>query len=87
MLELAEDPELPLLERARFYAIFASNLDEYFMVRVAGLRRRIATGFASRAASGLLPREVLDAITQQTGELMLRHAHGVPRRDRAGAGR
>ncbi len=76
VLELAEDPELPLLERARFYAIFASNLDEYFMVRVAGLRRRIAAGFASRAASGLLPREVLDAITQQTGELMLRHAHG-----------
>ncbi|MGB9374157.1 MAG: RNA degradosome polyphosphate kinase, partial [Jiangellales bacterium] len=65
-----------LLERARFYAIFASNLDEYFMVRVAGLRRRIAAGFASRAASGLLPREVLDAITKQAGELMARHAHG-----------
>jgi polyphosphate kinase len=76
VLELAEDVELPLLERARFYAIFASNLDEYFMVRVAGLRRRIAAGFASRAASGLLPREVLDAITKQAGELMARHAHG-----------
>jgi len=76
VLELAEDPDLPLLERARFYAIFASNLDEYFMVRVAGLRRRIAAGVASRAASGLLPREVLDAITSQTGELMLRHALG-----------
>ncbi|MGA7688386.1 MAG: RNA degradosome polyphosphate kinase, partial [Jiangellales bacterium] len=76
VLELAEDNELPLLERARFYAIFASNLDEYFMVRVAGLRRRIAAGVASRAASGLLPREVLDAITKQAGELMARHAHG-----------
>ena len=76
VLELAEDPDVPLLERARFYAIFASNLDEYFMVRVAGLRRRIAAGVASRAASGLLPREVLDAITVQSRELMLRHAHG-----------
>jgi polyphosphate kinase len=76
VLELAEDPDLPLLERARFYAIFASNLDEYFMVRVAGLRRRIAAGVASRAASGLLPREVLDAITSQSRELMLRHSHG-----------
>jgi polyphosphate kinase len=76
VLELAEDPDLPLLERCRFYAIFASNLDEYFMVRVAGLRRRIAAGVAGRAASGLLPREVLDAITTTSKRLMLRHAEG-----------
>ena len=56
VLELAEDPDLPLLERARFLAIFASNLDEFFMVRVAGLKRRIATGIAVRAASGTMPR-------------------------------
>ena len=61
VLELAEDRRLPLLERARFLAIFTSNLDEFFMVRVAGLKRRIAAGVAVRAASGLMPREVLDA--------------------------
>src|SRR6478609_8742935 len=50
VLELAEDQSLPLLERARFLAIFTSNLDEFFMVRVAGLKRRIAAGVAVRAA-------------------------------------
>jgi polyphosphate kinase len=74
VLELAEDPALPLLERVRFLAIFASNLDEFFMVRVAGLKRRIAAGVAVRAASGLLPREVLEAIWHETRELSSRHA-------------
>ncbi|HEX4977603.1 MAG TPA: RNA degradosome polyphosphate kinase, partial [Nocardioides sp.] len=58
VLELAEDPRQPLLERVRFLAIFASNLDEFFMVRVAGLKRRIAAGVAVPSASGLMPREV-----------------------------
>jgi polyphosphate kinase len=66
VLELAEDPDIPLLERARFLAIFASNLDEFYMVRVAGLKRRIATGIAVRAASGLEPREILHEIAQRT---------------------
>jgi len=74
VLELAEDPDLPLLERTRFLAIFASNLDEFFMVRVAGLKRRIAAGVAVRTASGHLPREVLDRIWQNTTQLMHRHA-------------
>ncbi|WP_407639465.1 RNA degradosome polyphosphate kinase [Kitasatospora azatica] len=74
VLELAEDPEVPLLERTKFLAIFASNLDEFFMVRVAGLKRRIATGVATRSASGLQPREVLDQIWTRSRELMARHA-------------
>lgn len=74
VLELAEDADLPLLERVRFLAIFASNLDEFFMVRVAGLKRRIATGIAVTAASGLSPRQVLEAISERAHELMERHA-------------
>jgi polyphosphate kinase len=74
VLELARDPDLPLLERARFLAIFASNLDEFFMVRVAGLKRRIATGLAVRAASGLEPREVLRKISERAHELQEQHA-------------
>jgi polyphosphate kinase len=74
VLELAEDESLPLLERVRFLAIFASNLDEFFMVRVAGLKRRIAAGVAVRAASGLMPREVLEQIWTTSAELAERHA-------------
>ena len=66
VLELAEDQNLPLLERTRFLAIFTSNLDEFFMVRVAGLKRRIAAGVAVPAASGLMPHEVLELILSTT---------------------
>jgi polyphosphate kinase len=74
VLQLAVDPATPLLERARFLAIFAGNLDEFFMVRVAGLKRRVATGIATRSASGLEPREVLEQISVGGHELMERHA-------------
>jgi polyphosphate kinase len=74
VLELAEDTSLPLLERVRFLAIFASNLDEFFMVRVAGLKRRIAAGVAVRSASGQLPRDVLGSIWTNARGLMDRHA-------------
>ena len=74
VLELAEDASLPVLERAKFLAIFASNLDEFFMVRVAGLKRRIATGIAVRAASGRMPREVLEAIWSRAHELQREQA-------------
>ncbi|WP_227993639.1 MULTISPECIES: RNA degradosome polyphosphate kinase [unclassified Pseudactinotalea] len=74
VLELAEDSGLPLLERVRYLSIFASNLDEFFMVRVAGLKRRIATGMAVTAASGLQPRQVLEAIGETAHQLTDRHA-------------
>ncbi|MEP7160507.1 MAG: RNA degradosome polyphosphate kinase [Dermatophilaceae bacterium] len=70
VLQLAEDPDLYLLERARFLSIFASNLDEFFMVRVAGLKRRIATGLAVQSASGLEPREQLERIRSAARTLM-----------------
>ncbi|HYJ68278.1 MAG TPA: RNA degradosome polyphosphate kinase [Nocardioidaceae bacterium] len=73
VLELAEDDDLPLLERVRYAAIFASNLDEFFMVRVAGLKRRIAAGVAVPGASGLRPREVLETIWRQSRVQMERH--------------
>jgi polyphosphate kinase len=75
VLELAEDPGLPVLERANFLAIFASNLDEFFMVRVAGLRRRILTGLAVPTNVGRAPQEVLADISGEAHRLQLRHAH------------
>ena len=75
VLELAEDTTLPLLERANFLAIFASNLDEFFMVRVAGLKRRIMTGLAVPTNIGRAPGDVLADISARAHELQLRHAN------------
>ncbi|MDR3360263.1 MAG: RNA degradosome polyphosphate kinase, partial [Bifidobacteriaceae bacterium] len=72
VLELAEDPGVPLLERVRFLSIFSSNLDEFFMVRVAGLQRRIDAGMAVTAASGLSPRQLMEAIQARAHELASR---------------
>ncbi|MBT1162004.1 MULTISPECIES: RNA degradosome polyphosphate kinase [Bifidobacterium] len=77
VLELAEDEDQPILERANFAAIFASNLDEFFMVRVAGLKRRINSGIAVPSASGLSPRQQLRAISDQAHRLQDEHAHYV----------
>jgi polyphosphate kinase len=74
VLALAEDPSQPLLERAKFLAIFASNLDEFYMVRVAGLKRRDETGLAVRSADGLSPREQLARIAARTRAIQQAHA-------------
>jgi polyphosphate kinase len=74
VLELAEDDSLPLLERVRFLSIFASNLDEFFMVRVAGRMRRMATGLPVESMTGLPPEEVLTRTLDKARELSVRHA-------------
>ena len=74
VLELAQDPTMHLLERVNFLSIFSSNLDEFFMVRVAGLKRRLATGLAVKSPSGLSPKEVLTKISEEAHELQLAHA-------------
>jgi hypothetical protein len=75
VLELAEDETIPLLERAKFLAIFATNLDEFFMVRVAGVHDQIEAGIVdARRPDGLTPAETLNAVSQQAGALIRRHA-------------
>ena len=75
VLALAADQSLPLLERAKVLAIFASNLDEFYMVRVAGLKRRDEMGLSVRSADNLSPREQLRRINERTQHLANRHAH------------
>jgi len=74
VLALAEDPVLPLLERAKFLAIFSGNLDEFFQVRVATLRDKHAAGLGATSADGLTPAEQLRAIRPQVEELIRRQA-------------
>jgi polyphosphate kinase len=74
VLTLAEDDATPLMERAKFLAIFANNLDEFYMVRVAGLKRRLSTGLPVEGPDRLTPREQLAMIAERTTELMDRHA-------------
>jgi polyphosphate kinase len=74
VLDLAEDERLPILERSNFLAIFASNLDEFFMVRVAGLKRRILTGLAVPTNIGRAPRAVLADINAAAHVLQVQHA-------------
>lgn len=74
VLDLAQDINLPILERARFLAIFASNLDEFFKVRIAGSKRRIEAGIAVRSVSGMLPRELLSAVLTESLRLQKMHS-------------
>jgi len=74
VLELAEDERVPLLERVRFASIFASALDEFFMVRVAGRIRRMATGLPVENATGRPAKEILEHTLEMARELSARHA-------------
>ena len=74
VLTLAEDEAQPLLERAKFLAIFASNLDEFYMVRIAGLKRRASTGLQVTSADGLSPRKILARLSDRISQLVQRHA-------------
>src|SRR5271165_3014543 len=80
VLELAEDESVPLLERVRFLAIFATNLDEFFMVRVAGLVRRMVAGFPVEGNGVQLPRQVLENTLELAGKLTVRHARAFSER-------
>ena len=74
VLELAEDESIPLLERVKFLAIYASNLDEFFMVRVAGLHDVVDAGIDARGPDGLSPGETIERIAEHTRELGRRHS-------------
>ena len=72
VLALAESPDTPLLERVKFLAIFSQNLDEFFQVRVAGLKEQVAAGITRRTPDGATPEEQLDVIKARAAELMER---------------
>ena len=74
VLALAEDQSIPLLERAKFIAIFSSNMDEFFQVRVAGLKRQAEAGIRARSPDGLTPQEALSAIAAKVVPLAEKHA-------------
>jgi polyphosphate kinase len=67
VLAMAADPQFPLLERLKYLAIFSSNLDEFFMVRVSGLRDQVQTGMVTRGSDGWTPSETLEAIAKHVG--------------------
>src|SRR4051794_11681220 len=74
VLELAEDPDVPPLERLKFVSILSSNLDEFFMVRVAGLHEMIDSGIDKPREDGRSPLETLEAIRAVVGEHVDRQA-------------
>jgi len=74
VLELAQDSDIPLLERLRFMAIFANNLDEFFMVRVASILGKIENEISASNTAGFTPTQLLSAVTAKARELSKRHA-------------
>ena len=87
VLELAEDERVPLLERVKFLAIYANNLDEFFMVRVAGLHDQVEAGIDARGPDGLSARETLERITELNVALGRRHSRAWERDVRPGLAR
>ncbi len=79
VLELAEDPSVPLLERLKFLAIYSSNLDEFFMVRVAGLHDQIEAGIQKPLQDGRTPSDTLDAIRRAVREHIARQSRCLER--------
>jgi polyphosphate kinase len=79
VLQLAEDDRLPLLERLKFLAIFTTNLDEFFMIRVSGVHEQLESRIDSRGPDGMSPPEVLSAIHDQVREQDRRHAEQFSR--------
>jgi polyphosphate kinase len=79
VLQLAEDTSLPLIERLKFLAIFTSNLDEFFMIRVAGVHDQVDAGIDARGPDGLAPTELLRAIAERVQALDHRHARECAR--------
>jgi polyphosphate kinase len=74
VLQLAEDESLPLMERVKFLAIFTTNLDEFFMVRVAGVHDQLDARIDARGADGLSPSQVLQGISEKVREMDRRQA-------------
>ena len=74
VLELAEDPATPLLERCRFLAIFSSNLDDFYMIRVATLKRKLESGVTKANTAGYTPIQLMSEISQKTQELLQRQS-------------
>ncbi len=89
VLEEAQDPQNPLLERVKFLAIVGSNLDEFFMVRVAGLKQQVGAGVVEVTADGMTPAEQLAAVRRASSRLMsdartYLQKHLLPELDQAG---
>ena len=70
VLELAEDVNIPLLERARFLSIFSSNLDDFFMIRVATLKRKLESGATKVNTAGYSPTQLMTELSKKTQELI-----------------
>ena len=72
VLQLAEDPNIPLLERCRFLAIFSSNLDDFYMIRVATAKRKIENSVTKRNTAGYTPIELMVEISKRANRLISR---------------